>query len=313
MMSDKLPKQVTLVEVGPRDGLQNEKMTLNVADKLAFIDSLLEAGLNHIEVGSFVHPKKVPQMANSDELLRQLQGRRLNNPQVRFSVLCPNLKGLERAIDCGIDEVAIFASCSETFSQKNIGCSIPQAQQHFEQVIDLAKQHAIAVRGYLSCIIACPFEGPIANDIVTTQAKRLLELGCYQVSLGDTIGVASPGTLYPLLQNLLNDIPADNIAVHFHDTYGQALANILLALQFGISTIDASVAGLGGCPFAEAKKRNINSSINGNVATEDVLYLLNALNISSGVNLTKLIAAGNTICEKLNRETCSRVAQAVPL
>ncbi|QIB66175.1 hydroxymethylglutaryl-CoA lyase [Kineobactrum salinum] len=294
-----LPAQVTLVEVGPRDGLQNESQTIPLQAKLQLVDDLAAAGLPVIEAGSFVNPKWVPQMADSEAVFAGLQRR----PGVRYSALTPNLQGFERAQAAGADEVAVFASASEAFSQKNINCSIAESLLRFEPVMAAARKAQLPVRGYVSCVLGCPYEGDIDPAAVARVSHSLLDMGCYEVSLGDTIGTGTAGSMDRLLTTLLQDIGADRLAVHCHDTYGQALANILVALQHGIATVDASVAGLGGCPYARGAS--------GNVATEDVLYLLNGLGITTGVDLQTVVAAGNRICAALDRDSGSRVARAL--
>lgn len=294
-----LPSSVRIVEMGPRDGLQNEKTSVDSTTKIELIRRLAAAGLSHIEAGSFVSFKWVPQMAGSDEVFAALP----RHHNVTYSALTPNLQGLERAMACGVQEVAVFAAASESFSQKNINCSIAESLVRFEPVMQSALDAGLKVRGYVSCVAGCPYEGAIPPNAVKTVARELLAMGCYEVSLGDTIGVGTPGNINRLLDTLLADIAVENIAVHFHDTYGQALANIYAALQTGISVIDSSVSGLGGCPYAKGAS--------GNVATEDVVYMLNGLNISHGVNLDKLLEAGSFIMAKLGRTTGSRVAQAL--
>ncbi|MEQ9463108.1 MAG: hydroxymethylglutaryl-CoA lyase [Haliea sp.] len=294
-----LPQQVTLVDVGPRDGLQNEPGLVALQDKLRLIDDLGAAGLRVIEAGSFVNPKWIPQMADSEAVFANLQRR----PGVRYSALTPNLKGFERALAAGADEVAVFGAASEAFSQKNINCSIGESLQRFEPVMAAAQAAGLPVRGYVSCVLGCPYEGDIPPAAVLQVAATLLEMGCYEVSLGDTIGTGNAGTMQRLLQTLLADIPAAQLALHCHDTYGQALANILVGLQHGIATVDASVAGLGGCPYARGAS--------GNVATEDVLYMLDGLGIATGVDLQTLVAAGQRISAALGRPSGSRVARAL--
>lgn len=293
------PKRVRLVEVGPRDGLQNEPAPVPLDAKLRLLDDLASAGLNYLEAGSFVHPTRVPQMADSDQLFKQLE----RWPNITYAALTPNLKGLERALAAGADEVALFAAASETFSQKNINCSIAESLQRFEPVISAALDAGVPVRGYISCVLGCPYEGDVSPDTVAGLAEQLLRMGCREVSLGDTIGVGTAGDTERLLERLIPELGADALAVHFHDTYGQALANILVALRHGIATIDAAVAGLGGCPFAPGAA--------GNVATEDVVYLLNGLGIEHGVDLDRLVAAGDRICHTLQRPNASRVARAL--
>jgi len=294
-----LPEQVTLVEVGPRDGLQNEPGTIPLAAKLQLLDDLAEAGLTVLEAGSFVNPKWVPQMADSESVFQRLSRR----PGVRYTALTPNLKGFERAKAAGADEVAIFAAASEGFSQKNINCSIAESLARFEGVMQAAGDSDIPVRGYVSCVLGCPYEGEIAPGAVADVTGALLEMGCYEVSLGDTIGAGTAGSMARLLENLLGRFQPQQLAVHCHDTYGQALANILVALQHGIATVDASVAGLGGCPYAKGAT--------GNVATEDVVYMLNGLGLTTGIDLHKLVAAGANISRALGREPASRVGRAL--
>jgi hydroxymethylglutaryl-CoA lyase len=293
-----LPKKVQLVEVGPRDGLQSEPKTIPLAAKLQLIDDLAEAGHTYIEAGSFVNPKWVPQMADSEQVFAGIKRR----AGVRYAALTPNLQGFERAVAAGVDEVAIFAAASEAFSQKNINCSIEESLQRYSTLMAAAQQSDVPVRGYVSCVLGCPYEGDVSPQAVADVTGRLLDLGCYEVSLGDTIGVGSAGGMQRLLGVLLARFQPERLAVHCHDTYGQALSNILVALQHGIATIDASVAGLGGCPYAPGAS--------GNVATEDVVYLLDGLGIETGLALDKLIAAGSRISATLGRDNASAVAKA---
>ncbi|HKK23413.1 MAG TPA: hydroxymethylglutaryl-CoA lyase [Pseudohaliea sp.] len=290
--------RVTLIEVGPRDGLQNEPGELPLAVKRQLVEDLAGAGLTVIEAGSFVNPKWVPQMADSEALFAAI-GRR---PGVRYTALTPNLRGFERALAAGADEVAVFAAASETFSQKNINCSIAESIERFRPVLAAAAEAGIPVRGYVSCVLGCPYEGPIAPAAVASVTGELLALGCYEVSLGDTIGAGTAGSMRALLSELLGAFAPAQLAVHCHDTYGQALANILAAVDRGIRRIDASVAGLGGCPYAPGAS--------GNVATEDVVYLLEGLGLPSGVDLDRLIAAGERISQFLGRPSASKVARA---
>lgn len=294
-----LPSKVQLVEVGPRDGLQNESSTIPLAAKLQLIDDLATAGHTVIEAGSFVNPKWIPQMADSAAVFAGISRRE----GVRYAALTPNLQGFERAVAAGADEVAIFAAASEAFSQKNINCSIADSLQRFSEVIAAAKEQNIAVRGYVSCVLGCPYEGDIAPQAVATVCDELLAMGCYEVSLGDTIGTGTAGSMQRLLDTLLARFSPQQLAVHCHDTYGQALSNILIALQNGIATVDSSVAGLGGCPYAKGAS--------GNVATEDVVYMLNGLGITTGLDLPALIRAGNRISTVLNRPNGSRAAAAL--
>lgn len=301
-----ITKQVRIVEVGPRDGLQNETQIVSLANKVKLIESLAHAGIQHIEAGSFVSAKWVPQMADSLDVMQDLK--RLDN--VRYSALVPNKKGLEQAIKANATEVAIFTAASESFCQKNINCSIAESLNRFEEVMTVAKAQGLPVRGYVSCILGCPYEGEITKENaanhfekVKSVCLKLLEMGCYEISLGDTIGTGTPKFTEQLLKILLEDIAADKLAVHFHDTYGQALANILIALQNGISTIDSSISGLGGCPYAKGAS--------GNVATEDIVYMLNGMGIDTGIDLKQLISIGNDISEQLNRPNGSKVGQAL--
>ncbi len=293
-----LPQHVRLVEVGPRDGLQNEKQPISVADKVRLTDELSDAGLGYIEVGSFVSPKWVPQMAGSAEVFAAIQ----RKPGVVYGALTPNLKGFEAAVEAGVKEVAVFAAASEAFSQKNINCSIAESLERFVPVMEAAKANGITVRGYVSCVLGCPYEGEVPPEQVAAVARELFAMGCYEVSLGDTIGTGTAGKTRTMFEVVGRDIPRDKLAGHFHDTYGQALANIYASLLEGIAVFDSSVAGLGGCPYAKGAT--------GNVATEDVLYLLNGLDIDTGIDLDKLIAAGQRICQILNKPNGSRAARA---
>lgn len=294
-----LPSKVSIVEVGPRDGLQNETLNLSAAQKIELINLLSKTGLKRIEAGSFVSPKWVPQMANSDEVFQALPSR----TDVQYSALTPNLRGLETAIDAGVKEVAVFGSASEAFSQKNINCSISESLKRFEDVFQLADQNNIKVRGYVSCVMGCPYQGDISPKTVTQVSKALLDMGCYEISLGDTIGAGTPRATSLLLEDVLKDIPAQKLAAHFHDTYGQALVNLYKALEYGIATIDSAVAGLGGCPYAKGAS--------GNVATEDVVYMLNGMEISSGVNMDRLLTASSYISEVLGRPPVSKATNAL--
>ncbi|GAA6186691.1 hydroxymethylglutaryl-CoA lyase [Aliiglaciecola sp. NS0011-25] len=298
-MTSSYPTQVKIVEVGPRDGLQNEKQLIDLASKLQLIDDLALAGLKFIEAGSFVSPKWVPQMADSTQLFRELT----RIPGITYSALTPNLQGYTNAKSVNVDEVAIFGAASETFSQKNINCSIAESIERFVPIVEQAKKDNMPVRGYVSCVLGCPYEGDIAPQKVTEVAQHLLAMGCYEVSLGDTIGVGTPIKTSKMLEAVQQVIPREKIAVHFHDTYGQALANILIALQQGISTIDSAVAGLGGCPYAKGAS--------GNVATEDVVFMLNGMGIHTGIDIEKLVNAGNNIMQALGRSSTSKVANAL--
>jgi hydroxymethylglutaryl-CoA lyase len=295
----KLPKSVKIVEVGPRDGLQNEKQLISLQAKIQLIDELALAGVKFIETGSFVSPKWVPQMADSAMVFKNL----IRQPGVCYSALTPNLQGFTAAIEAQVDEVAIFGSASESFSQKNINCSIAESLVRFQPLVAQARLQGIKVRAYVSCVLGCPYEGDIAPTKVATLAKALFDMGCYEVSLGDTIGTGTPSKTAALLDAVLPLLSQDKIAVHFHDTFGQALANILVALQYGINVVDSSVAGLGGCPYAKGAA--------GNVATEDVVYMLNGMNISTGIDLIKLCKAGDNIMQQLGRTTQSKAALAI--
>ncbi|WP_444911988.1 hydroxymethylglutaryl-CoA lyase [Microbulbifer sp. PAAF003] len=294
-----LPKQVKIVEVGPRDGLQNEKQPISVETRIALVDKLSTSGLSVIEAGSFVSPKWVPQMAASEEVLAGIQ----RKDGVIYSALTPNLKGYERAVEAKADEVAVFGAASEAFTQKNINCSIAESLERFRPLVEKAKQDGIPVRGYVSCVLGCPYEGDIDPAKVAEVSAALLEMGCYEISLGDTIGVGTPEAAKRMLEQVMARVPVEKLAVHFHDTYGQALANIYAALQMGVAVVDSAVAGLGGCPYARGAS--------GNVASEDVLYMLNGMGIETGVDLQLLAEAGNFISEQLGRETNSRVAKAL--
>lgn len=291
-------EQVNIFEVGPRDGLQNEA-ALPVEVKIALIDQLSSTGLKQIEAGAFVSEKKVPQMANSGQVFANIK----RHQGVVYSALTPNVQGLEEALKHNVQQVAVFTSASEGFCQRNINCSISQSLQRFKDVIDLAHAHNIPVRGYLSCVADCPYDGPTQPVQVAQLTQALLDMGCYQVSLGDTIGTATPNRTAQLLAAILTDTPATSIAVHFHNTYGQALANIYQSLLMGINTIDSSVAGLGGCPYARGAS--------GNVATEDVLYLCHGLGIKTGVDLNAVARVGAFICQTLNILPASNVTRAL--
>ncbi|ELZ7196983.1 hydroxymethylglutaryl-CoA lyase [Vibrio parahaemolyticus] len=293
-----LPTNVTIVEVGPRDGLQNES-PVSTRTKIRLIDLLSDTGLSHIEAGSFVSPKWVPQMADSKEVMQNITRR----ASVTYSALTPNLQGLEQALDAGANQVAIFTSASEGFCQHNINCSIAESLKRFEPLMVQADKYHIPVRGYLSCVVDCPYDGATSPTQVANISQALIELGCYEVSLGDTIGTGTPNRVKEMLESVLASIPNQRLAVHFHDTWGQALANIYQALSMGITTVDSSVAGLGGCPYAHGAS--------GNVATEDVLYLCQGLGIETGVDLELLAKAGWMISDELQRQPTSRVSQAL--
>lgn len=293
-----LAKSVRIVEVGPRDGLQNEAQTVPTETKIEFIRRLAASGLKTIEATAFVSPKWVPQMADHAEVLRGLP----HEGGVSYPVLVPNLRGFEEAVAAGATEVAVFAAASETFSQRNINCSIAESLDRFAPVFAAARAANIQVRGYVSCVLGCPYEGEINPDRVADVAAALFERGCYEVSLGDTIGTGTPDRTIALIETVGKRIPVTGLAGHFHDTYGQALVNTYAALTMGVQVFDASVSGLGGCPYAPGAT--------GNVSTEDLLYMLNGMGIETGVDLDRLIAAGSFIGEKLGRQTQSRVARA---
>lgn len=295
-----LPKQVRLVEMSPRDGLQNEPGALIATDiKTELINRLAHCGLSHIESASFVSPKWVPQMADAAEVMASIQ----RQPSVRYAALTPNMKGFENALAAGVDEVAVFAAASESFSLKNINCSIADSLRRFQPVMEAAQEHNIPVRGYVSTVLGCPYEGDIAPQQVAYVAGELANMGCHEISLGDTIGTGTPLKAKRMLEAVNTQVPTERLAAHFHDTYGQAIANLFAVLEEGIGVIDASVAGLGGCPYARGAS--------GNVATEDVLYLLEGLGIHTGVNLEPLIATGEWISQQLERPNGSKVGQAL--
>lgn len=293
-----LPKAVKLVEVSPRDGLQNEKHQVSTPIKIELINQLSQTGLKTIEVTSFVSPKKIPQLADAVDVMQGIS----RKADIHYPVLVPNLIGFQNAMQAGAKEIAIFGSASETFSQKNISCSIAESIVRFKTVMTEARQRNIPVRGYISCAFGCPYEGKIAEKAVLSMAEKMMALGCYEISIGDTIGVATPMQAKHLFLSLMRVVPRESLAAHFHDTYGQALANIFSILQEGIATFDASVAGLGGCPYA--------MGATGNVATEDVLYMLEGMGIETGIDLAKLIAVGKFICDKLKRPVNSKVSLA---
>lgn len=299
MITEKVPEFVKIVEVGPRDGLQNEKEIVPTSTKVEFINKLSETGLKEIEITSFVSPKWVPQMADHKEICQQIT----RFPNVKYPVLVPNLKGFQVASTCDVKEIAIFGAASESFSKKNINCTIAESLQRFKEVINAASSAGINVRGYVSCVVGCPYEGSISPIAVADVASKMYNMGCYEISLGDTIGVGTPGSIRTMLSEVIKHMPINALAIHCHDTYGQALANILTSLQMGINVVDASVAGLGGCPYAK------NAS--GNVATEDVVYMLHGMGIKTGINLNKLLDAGEYICQALKRSSRSKVAAAL--
>ena len=291
--------QVRIVEVGPRDGLQNEKTPVSVEARIAFIEALVGAGLHTVEVGAFVSPKAIPQMVNSDSVLRGVN----HYPDSEFHVLVPNEKGYEAARAAGAKVIAVFASASEGFSRANINCSIAESIERFKPVIARAKADSIKVRGYISCVLGCPFDGEVKPQAVVDVAKRLWNLGCYEISLGDTIGVGTPVKARQLLRAVAGAVPMANLAMHFHDTYGQALANLYAGMEEGARVIDSAAGGLGGCPYAPGAT--------GNVATEDVVYMLEGMGIATGVDMAKLVAATNEVSRLIDRPPVSRVAAAI--
>ena len=293
------PDRVEIVDVGPRDGLQAEPGMVPTADKIALIDRLSEAGLPAVEAGAFVSPKWVPQMADAAEVLAGIHRR----PGTRYPVLVPNARGLEGAMAAGVEEIAIFGAASETFSQKNINCSIDESLERFRPVAEAALAAGMKVRGYISCVLGCPYEGDVAIESVVRVARELDAMSCYEVSLGDTIGVGTPARARAMVDAVAEVVPVERLALHFHDTYGQALANILSCLDAGVATLDTAVAGLGGCPYAPGAS--------GNVATEDVVYMLDGMGIETGVDMPKLVEAGEFICDVLGRAPTSKAAQAI--
>jgi hydroxymethylglutaryl-CoA lyase len=289
---------VRIVEMGARDGLQNEKTPVSVADRIAFIEALVGAGLSTVEVGAFVSPRAIPQMVGSDDVLcgvSHLPG--------EFHVLVPNYKGYEAAHAAGAKVVSVFAAASEGFSRANINCSIAESIERFKPVVGRAKADGVKVRGYVSCVLGCPFDGEVKPQAVTDVAKRLWDLGCYEISLGDTIGVGTPVKAREMLRAVAMHVPAAHLAMHFHDTYGQALANLYAGMEEGVRVIDAAAGGLGGCPFAPGAT--------GNVATEDVVYMLEGMGIRTGVDMGRLVAATNEITRLIGRLPVSRVATAL--
>jgi hydroxymethylglutaryl-CoA lyase len=293
-----MSESVRIIEMGPRDGLQNEKTPVSVADRIAFVRALVGAGLTTVEVGAFVSPKAIPQMVGSDEVMRSVAGL-----PGEFHVLVPNVKGYEAARAAGAKVIAVFTAASESFSRANINCSIEESLERFKPVIARAKTDGVKVRGYVSCALGCPYEGEIRPQAVADVAKALWDLGCYEISLGDTIGVGTPLKAKQMLRAVCDDVPAAHLAMHFHDTYGQALANLYAGMEEGIRVIDTAAGGLGGCPFAPGAT--------GNVATEDVVYMLEGMGIRTGVDMTRLLAATNEMSRLLGRPPVSRVAAAL--
>lgn len=292
------PEQVKVVEVGPRDGLQNEPMFVATQTKIDFIERLATTGLTVIEATSFVDPQRVPQFADAEQVFAGLN----RDPKIVYPVLVPNMHGLERALKVGVTHIAVFTAASETFNQKNIRCSIAESLARFEPIFVKANALGLYVRGYISCVLGCPYEGNVPVEKVCDLARHLHQLGCQEISLGDTIGVGTPLQARTLLTRVAEQVPMEQLAVHFHDTYGQALANILACLEVGVAVVDAAVAGLGGCPFARGAT--------GNVATEDVVYMLHGMGIRTGVDLARLVRIGNDVCTRLERLNQSRVGRA---
>uniref|UniRef100_A0A1A9URL7 hydroxymethylglutaryl-CoA lyase n=1 Tax=Glossina austeni TaxID=7395 RepID=A0A1A9URL7_GLOAU len=296
--AQRLPSHVRIVEVGPRDGLQNEKKLLPADVKISFIDQLSETGLQTIEVTSFVSPKWVPQMADNAEVYSGIK----KCPGIAYPVLTPNVKGLESAMKIGAKEVAVFGAASDAFSLKNVNCTAAESIERFRPVLEIAHKNGIKVRGYVSTVVGCPYQGPIKPLEVRKVVQALYDMGCYEISLGDTIGVGTPGTISKMLDEVVRVVPPEKLAVHFHDTYGQALANVLTSLSYGITVVDSSVSGLGGCPYARGAS--------GNAATEDIIYMLHGMGVETGVNLEKLVLVGRFICQKLGRMSESKVNRA---
>ncbi|MDI9849658.1 hydroxymethylglutaryl-CoA lyase [Rhodoblastus sp. 17X3] len=294
-----LPKAVKIVEVGPRDGLQNESAFVASSIKIELIERLATAGCRHIEATSFVSPRKIPQLADAAEVMRAIR----RAPEVTYSALTPNLKGFEAAMDAGANEIAVFAAASETFSRKNINCSTEESLTRFEPVLDAAKRAGVRARAYVSCALGCPYEGEIAPAAVTRVAERLFNQGCYEISLGDTIGVGTPLAAKRMIEAVAEKIPLENLAGHFHDTYGMAAANVWAALEMGMAVFDSSVGGLGGCPYAPGAA--------GNLATEDLAWLMQGSGVETGLDLPKLVDCANWISGVLGREAVSRVARAL--
>lgn len=294
-----LPSRVKIVEVGPRDGLQNEKEIVPTATKIELIEHLAEAGLRVIEATSFVSPKWVPQMGDNTEVMRGIR----RHPNTIYAALTPNLQGFDAAVEAGATEVAIFAAASESFSRKNINCSISESLKRFDPIVAAASALEIRVRGYVSCVVACPYDGAVAPEQAASVARTLFDMGCYEVSLGDTIGIGNPASVSRLIEACTRKIPIEHLAGHYHDTYGMAIANIHASLQMGMASFDSSIAGLGGCPYAKGAS--------GNVASEDVVYLLHGLGIETGIDLAKLAAIGDWISNALNRPNGAKAGRAL--
>lgn len=293
------PSFVKLVDVGPRDGLQNQPEKVSLETKVQLIDMLSDTGLQAIEAGAFVSPKWVPQMADSTQVMAQIKRRHGGS----YPVLAPNMKGYEAALAANCDEVAIFGAASESFSQKNINCSIAESLERFRPVVEQAANDGVKVRGYISCVLGCPYEGAVAPGAVAGVAKMLFEMGCYEISLGDTIGIGTPTKAGDMIDAVAENVPVEKLAAHFHDTYGQALANLLAVMEKGVAVIDTAIAGLGGCPYAKGAS--------GNVATEDVLYMLNGMGIETGVDLDKVLSASAFISDAISKPPASKVAHAM--
>ncbi|SAK51615.1 hydroxymethylglutaryl-CoA lyase [Caballeronia calidae] len=299
---NEMPKRVRIVEVGPRDGLQNEPSHVSADVKAVLVERLIDAGVRYVEAASFVSPKWVPQMADGAQVLERVRDRaRATN--TTLAALVPNIKGLEAALASQVEEIAVFAAASESFSQKNINCSIDESIARFETVIAAAREANVRIRGYVSCVLGCPFEGEIAPQAVARVAKKLFDMGCYEISLGDTIGAGTPSKTQAMLDACIEHVPVAALAGHFHDTWGMAAANVLAALQRGVAVFDGSVSGIGGCPYSPGAT--------GNVATEDIVYLCEGMGIETGIDLAKLAQAGAYISTALKRETSSRVARAL--
>ncbi len=294
-----VPKQVRIVEVGARDGLQNEPQSVPTAVKIELIERLAEAGLPAVEAAAFVSPKWVPPMADHAAVMAGIR----RKPGVSYPVLVPNMQGLEAAIIAGVDEIAVFGAATESFSRRNINCSIAESLARFAPVAAAARAKGMRVRGYVSCVLGCPYEGEVKPEAVAAVSQQLIAMGCYEVSLGDTIGTGTAGKMWTLIETVAKVVPIGQLAVHCHDTWGQALANIHAALELGVGTVDSSVAGLGGCPYAKGAS--------GNVATEDVVYFLDGLGVETGVDLDKVFRAGQFICQELGRESTSKAHRAM--
>ncbi len=293
------PKQVTIIEVGPRDGLQNEALFVSSAQKIEFINLLSQTGLKNIEVTSFVSEQAIPQLADNKKVFCAIT----KQPDIQYSALVPNEKGMRKALEAGAQHIALFTAASELFNQRNINCSIAESIERFKPVMLLAKQHQVSVRAYISCVLGCPYEGAIAPQRVAEITQRLLDLGVDEISLGDTIGVGTPQQTQALLDEVLPRLSLTQLAMHFHDTYGQGIANIFASLIYGVHRFDSSVAGLGGCPYARGAT--------GNIATEDVLYLMHGLGIDTGVDIFKMVATGDMICKILGKKNQSKAANAM--